>query len=109
MTFAMTLDRWAQDEAFVAAQERQRLRYTDLWLEVEHALVRAADELGRFSAEDVVDRVEGVGRAQMPPNLIGSVIGALRSAGRIRVVGRQRSRHREARGRWINTYEVVPP
>jgi hypothetical protein len=100
----VTLDRWAQDPAFVSAQRRTRLRFPEAWTTVEFELRNAARELGEFSAEDVMERV---GRAAVPPNLIGAVLGSWRSRGYLRVSGRERARHAAARGRWLNRFVMV--
>ncbi len=101
---AVTLDRWSQDPTFSAAQKTVRRRWPEQWATVEFELREAAQELGTFSAEDVLDRV---GRLSIPPNLIGAVLGSWRARGALRAVGRERSRHPAARGRWINRFELV--
>ncbi len=100
---AVTLDRWSQDPAFVAAQERytERDRWGSQLLEHE-ALTRA----GPFTAEDVLAAAGG--RDLFPQNAIGCVLGRLRRQHRLRVVGRTKATHPAARGRWIKLFELSP-
>ncbi len=104
MSGQVTLDAFPQDPEFVGVQRGYRRQYPEQWRTVEFELQLAARELVEFTADDVMDRV---GRSSVPRNLIGSVIGAWRSAGRLRVVGREKARHRAAKGRWLNRFIMV--
>ena len=99
-----TLDLWSQSPEFLGVQQSSRRRYPEQWRTIESEMAAAARELGEFSAEDVMDRV---GRSCVPRNLIGSVLGAWRASGRLRVVGREKARHRAAKGRWMNRFTLV--
>lgn len=98
------LGAYNQDTAFTKAQRAARSAHPQEAFAIEQAAETEGRERGSFTADDVMDRV---GREFVPPNLIGSVLGSLRSAGRIRVTGREKSRHRAAKGRWVNRFEFT--
>jgi hypothetical protein len=99
-----TLEAFSQDPAFSQVQSTARHRWPEQWATIEFELRATARELGTFSAEDVLDRV---GRLSVPPNLIGAVLGSWRARRLLRTVGREKSRHRAAKGRWINRFELA--
>lgn len=96
-----TLDRWSQDPAFVDVQREGAQRWPAESAALEESLEQLLRSGSPFTAEDLV---APVGRDTLPPNLIGAFLGAHRAAGRIRVVGREKSRHPAAKGRWINRF-----
>jgi hypothetical protein len=63
---------------------------------------------GGFTAEDVLEAAGG--RQLFPKNLIGAVLGSLRSGHAICTSPefRVKSKHRSAKGRWQNTFMLNP-
>ena len=94
-----------QDPEFQEVQAASRFRHPLEWQAIERGILTAASDLGSFSAEDVAERV---GRKNYPQNLIGAVIGSWRSRRRLMVVSREKSRHPEAKGRWVNVFRLSP-
>ena len=109
----LTLDQYAdppnrsQDPAFVELHEPRseyRAAHMEKFNLLRSTALRLATENGNdgFTAEDVLD--EAGGRKNFPRNLIGVVIGNLRSRHAICVIGRVKSEHPEAKGRWVNRF-----
>ena len=101
-------------QSAVRAQDRDRydrIAATILRLALEAGPVRRAEDgslEGGVTADDIMDVVDPSRR--LPHHLIGCVIGTLRSTHRIRVglsgAAREKARHPEAKGRWVNRYEL---
>ncbi len=99
-----SLESFEQDPEFVEVQRGSKAAHPTWTYILEQEIVEAS-RLGSFTADDVLDRL---GRVDLPPNLIGAVLGSWRRTGRLRVVGREPARHREAKGRWVNRFEMTP-
>lgn len=100
----LSLDDFDQAPAFREVQVGLRRKWPEQWKTIEHELRLTALELGEFTADDVMDRV---GRPSVPMNLIGALLGSYSARGFIRVVGRQKARHPEAKGRFVNRFTFV--
>ncbi|HEV2316241.1 MAG TPA: hypothetical protein VGV89_01530 [Thermoplasmata archaeon] len=101
-----TLDRWSQDPNFVAAQERMKRGIGWDWALLETTALRLGEGGKPFCAEDVLDAAGG--RELFPKNLIGCVLGNLRNRKLVTILGREKSHHPAAKGRWINVFVRTP-
>ena len=96
----------SQDPAFTRVQEGSYAKHPAEAALLERVALRLAAESGRegFTAEDVLD--EAGGREHFPKNLIGAVIGHLRSRHAICKVGREKGRSPYGKGRWVNRFAL---
>jgi hypothetical protein len=126
MMAARTLDayldppRSSQDPEFLevqrAVRDMDRERYDRiagliLRMALEAGPVRRLEDgslEGGITADDIMEVADPSRR--LPHHLIGCIIGTLRSTHRIRVglggTAREKARHPEAKGRWLNRYEL---
>lgn len=97
----------AQDPAFVTAAELMRQQHRATFEELLRIALEVAARRGvqGFTSEDVTSLyVSGT----IPRNVPGAVMGTLIGEGRIHVIGREKARHKAARGRWINRFAEGP-
>lgn len=94
----------SQTESFKRVEVGMKVKYSLQFELLQRVALRLAAERGRFTAEEVLEQAGG--RAAFPRNLIGAVIGSLRSRHAICVIGRRKAEHREAKGRWINEFRI---
>lgn len=111
-TRSITLDQYddpperSQDPKFIEVQEAFRERHEEKFVYVRQIALRLGAERGKagFTADDLMDAAGG--RAGYPRNLPGIVLGNLRSRHAICVVGREKSHHPAAKGRWQNRFAL---
>ena len=96
----------SQTEAFLRVQRGSYAKHPEKSALLERVALRLAAERGDrgFTAEDVLDGAGG--REHFPRNLIGSVIGRLRSGHLICVIGRVKGRSPKGKGRWVNSFKI---
>lgn len=96
----------SQTESFQRVQAGMKRKHPEQYALLERVCLRLATQPGKgcFTAEEVLD--EAGGRANFPKNLIGAVIGNLRSKHAICVVNRVKSKHHAAKGRWVSVFSV---
>ena len=110
---SLTLDQYqdppnrSQDPAFLELQKKEgeyRRSHEPNFLLLRSTFLRLAAENGKegTTAEDVLEAAGG--RSNFPKNLIGVVTGHLRLTHAICVIGRRKSEHPEAKGRWVNRF-----
>ena len=126
MIAARTLDayldppRTSQEGEFLSVQQAVRAQDRERYDRIAATILRLALEAGPvqrcedgsleggITADDVMDVIDPSRR--LPHHLIGCVIGTLRSTHRIHVglggAAREKARHPEAKGRWLNRYEL---
>lgn len=103
----------SQDESFVAVQRSLAARDPEHVAALQRIVLRLAAQRGDrgFTSDDVRDEpgweeVASVTRIKARRNLPGIVIGSLRSHHSLCVMGREKSRRPEGRGRWVNRYKI---
>lgn len=94
----------SQTESFKRVEAGMKAKYGPQFETLTRVALRLAAERGRFTSEEVLE--EAGGRLAYPRNLIGAVIGALRSRHAICVIDRVKTKHREAKGRWISVFRI---
>ena len=110
LTRSLTLDQYddppktSQTESFKRVEIGMKAKYGPQFELLQRVALRLAAERGRFTAEEVLE--EAGGRSAYPKNLIGAVIGSMRSRHAICTIGREKSKHREAKGRWCNVFRI---
>lgn len=94
---ASTLDRWIPGDA--ASGTSRALADSVL----EFAIAQGP---AGFTAEEFRSYL---GWTSVSPHLIAAAIGMLRSHGKLWILQRERSRHREAKGRWVSRFVAPSP
>jgi len=95
-----------QDPQFVAVQNIYQENKPEEWQRYRNKAIAMAQASGLrgVTAEEVTNTV---GRSSIPQNLPGAVFGSLRSTKVLTVVSREKSRHSEAKGRWVCRFALT--
>lgn len=96
----------SQSPLFLRVQEGMYGKHPLESHELETVTLRLAAKRGEagFTTSDVLE--EAGGRDRFPPNLIGSVVGRLRSRHALCVIGRERGKSPKGKGRWVNRFAL---
>jgi hypothetical protein len=101
------IEHYEQEPEFHEVQTDIRHRYPDAWARLTVAVREVGQAAGPegFTPEHLHDEA-----GDLPnPNVLGSFIGAMRVAGILKQVGRTKSTHPEAKGRWVCRWALVEP
>lgn len=95
-----------QHPLFIEVQALYRKNKTDEWFSFMNAVLMQALECGRagVTAEEVLSKV---GRNNFSKNLPGAVFGSLRANKTLTVISREKSRHSDAKGRWVCRFALT--
>lgn len=96
----------SQSEAFRHVQEGMYAKHATQAALLQQTMLRLAAERGRegFTAREALEAAGGP--EGFPRNLVGAVVGSLRSCHAICVVGRERGTSPRGKGRWVNRFAL---
>lgn len=94
------------DPAFQRVIVGSRAKHPEKFNELRDIAVRLAAQRGSvgFTSEDLME--EAGGRDRFPRNMPGIVLGNLRAMHAICTIGRVKSSHPKAKGRWVNVFAL---
>lgn len=96
----------SQEEAFLRVQAGMRAKHPVEFGTLLTAAIRLAAARGEegFTAGEVLAKAGG--RDRYPRNLIGAVLGSLRSRHSLHVIGREKGDSPHGKGRWVNRFAL---